>query len=153
MSYKSVSIHAPARGAISVQRRRSDAHSFNSRTREGCDSPDTRLTSSVPFQFTHPRGVRWSLVPICQVIRCFNSRTREGCDMFGWSCSSSTKFQFTHPRGVRSLLVYLRFRKIMFQFTHPRGVRFATSLSTPLIKVSIHAPARGAMLQLHYQHH
>ncbi len=76
----SVSIHAPARGAIILLQRHYMKNSFNSRTREGCDlinfSPAVNSSVSIhapargaikqnefythllKFQFTHPRGVR-----------------------------------------------------------------------------------------------
>ena len=53
----------------------------------------------------------------------FNSRTREGCD-------------------ESSLPPFSSFR---FQFTHPRGVRFMAFAAEIWARVSIHAPARGAM--------
>ena len=56
----------------------------------------------------------------------FNSRTRKGCDIF-----------FISPRT-----------KDTFQFTHPQGVRFADSFGRLFVKVSIHAPARGAIFRV-----
>ena len=169
-----VSIHAPGRGATYL-----DRHShrvcrrFNSRTREGCDPYyNVEVYSDLPFQFTHPGGVR-----------LFRSCGPRG----------SSLFQFTHPGGVRlvSLLVSLLNNVVSihapgrgatvadirggvsvdtFQFTHPGGVRpnrprpsvgrtrcfnsrtregcdgKATSQRV-LVKVSIHAPGRGATSQ------
>ena len=96
-----VSIHAPARGAITSITGIQTTVSFNSRTREGCD-PSKLVRQAIPmFQFTHPRGVRSRLrapgtVPPVSIHapargaiappdrgptpRSFNSRTREGCD-------------------------------------------------------------------------
>ena len=56
----------------------------------------------------------------------FNSRTRKGCDEIGSSQRSNREFQFTHPQGVR-LKEICKFYSL---------------------KVSIHAPARGAIFRL-----
>ena len=55
---KAVSIHAPARGAITTFFNIITSQSFNSRTREGCDQQISCLSDIELFQFTHPRGVR-----------------------------------------------------------------------------------------------
>ena len=56
----SVSIHAPARGAMPPCPNLPALVCFNSRTREGCDfRPSWMLTRNWWFQFTHPRGVRF----------------------------------------------------------------------------------------------
>ena len=103
-------------------------HSFNPRTREGCDIPYTAITgfqvlfqSTHPrrvrqwlevqdvqktlFQSTHPRRVRRSRLLISrQCSRCFNPRTREGCDAdFELTHLQCYVFQSTHPRRVRLL--------------------------------------------------
>ena len=54
----SVSIHAPARGAITALSFGRWHTSFNSRTREGCDLDPKDIGRMMEFQFTHPRGVR-----------------------------------------------------------------------------------------------
>ncbi len=76
----SVSIHAPARGAIRLGSARLPVEQF---------------------QFTHPRGVRFPSPFPAKSSRSFNSRTREGCDLTGYDIEEVKKFQFTHPRGVR----------------------------------------------------
>ena len=56
--------------------------SFNPRTREGCDPQWWNTTDILrPFQSTHPRGVRLTLM-LClrRTSWPFNPRTREGCD-------------------------------------------------------------------------
>ena len=106
---------------------------FNSRTREGCDkSVAKRARSPRKFQFTHPRGVRpYSVAPRCLYNR-FNSRTREGCDS-----SYTIRLMVSMP----------------FQFTHPRGVRPYNTIARALkCNVSIHAPARGATQARDYLH-
>ena len=62
--------------------------SFNSRTREGCDSSSLSSSSTA---------------------LCFNSRTREGCDRYAsLQCYRACVFQFTHPGGVRHRDINLR---------------------------------------------
>ena len=76
----SVSIHAPARGAISRTARTPRRGCFNSRTREGCDAKRCSCCPVRRFQFTHPRGVRCLEKGRFRRTWSFNSRTREGCD-------------------------------------------------------------------------
>ena len=81
----------------------------------------------MPFQFTHPRGVRPTAF----------ARSRSDC-----------RFQFTHPRGVRLHIDGVNCNARAFQFTHPRGVRLPQEERLQhLLPVSIHAPARGATLE------
>ena len=120
--FRRVSIHAPARGAIYKTNKHLKVLSFNSRTREGCDAYFDTFGLTLWFQFTHPRGVRLSLVvlvltlivsihapargampvvTVSMLMSSFNSRTREGCDADASLKEQEVKFQFTHPRGVR----------------------------------------------------
>ena len=122
-----VSIHAPGRGATNRRLASStlnlfqfthpggvrplslnlflEHNSFNSRTREGCDSAvQTGVDNSPTFQFTHPGGVR---------------PTRAS------SFHQSFTFQFTHPGGVRQRLQG-RHRRILEVSIHAPG-RGATS--------------------------
>ena len=121
-----VSIHAPGRGATKSHRRQElIQRSFNSRTREGCDSLWCRRSP-------------WP--------RCFNSRTREGCDPFsGPSVILIYGFQFTHPGGVRRLLLSLRIRQSCgFNSRTREGCDKPERTLSGRLKVSIHAPGRGA---------
>ncbi len=121
-----VSIHAPARGATVIERlSHLPALRFNSRAREGRDSPArNRSHSRSPFQFTRPRGAR---------------RARRQ------SHHPRRRFQFTRPRGARHVHELLALRDIRFQFTRPRGARLETLFYVLVARhVSIHAPARGA---------
>ena len=119
-----VSIHAPARGAMTLNRNNTAIRRFQFTHPRG-----VRLVFVLKtiirntFQFTHPRGVRSLKLQILHDGNGFNSRTREGCDRVKNTINILTKFQFTHPRGVR-----LSFR-----------------IKTTLEIVSIHAPARGAI--------
>ena len=140
--------------------------SFNSRTREGCDDQIDDLKIHHRFQFTHPRGVRFTIpykfvlhqvsihapargaIPThaTRTVRgCFNSRTREGCDgfPFGSECKGSVSIH-APARGAITANKNKAYRG-RFQFTHPRGVRFITKAVKFGIVVSIHAPARGAI--------
>ena len=57
-------------------------------------------------------------------------------------------FQSTHPRGVRPESTTAFLSSGLFQSTHPRGVRRLGSPSMRRqVRVSIHAPARGATCQ------
>ncbi len=98
-----VSIHAPARGAISTESFIRSTFCFNSRTREGCDQSDAATDKLKAVSIHAPaRGAISSMLTATQTL----------------------KFQFTHPRGVRSFTSLSLTRSVMFQFTHPRGVRF-----------------------------
>ena len=66
--YLVVSIHAPARGAINFSLSIMFKYSFNSRTREGCDSTKTSSCLLLLFQFTHPRGVRYFLDDVAKAV-------------------------------------------------------------------------------------
>ena len=76
------------------------------------------------FQSTHPRGVRRRISSKARSRTGFNPRTRVGCDL---------------------RFVYIGKARDLFQSTHPRGVRRQLQAkATPLLGVSIHAPAWGA---------
>ena len=107
---------------------------FNPRTREGCDAVASAASKAVvPFQPTHPRGVRLRVRLLRAGRFHFNPRTREGCD----DCFSEQHFwirlfQPTHPRGVRLRSVARCLtRTDQFQPTHPRGVRHMVSIGVP----------------------
>ena len=122
----SVSIHAPARGATTfLTRRGCCVKSFNPRAREGRDNPRSAFR----------RGLRG-----------FNPRAREGRD--GNSEDRvfvDFQFQSTRPRGARPGGTARSHCFPMFQSTRPRGARRAGMAEGGVfIRVSIHAPARGA---------
>ncbi len=123
---KTISIHAPARGATLAHRR------------------ERRHRSR--FQSTHPRGVRLRDRYYSVETGNFNPRTREGCDL-PQRCLRLhlMSFQSTHPRGVRLSRTFRGSSVARFQSTHPRGVRLKSFHSIrPKCQISIHAPARGA---------
>jgi len=123
---KSVSIHAPARGA----------------TKKLHDCRQIRL-----FQFTRPRGARPRPAPSSWPTSGFNSRARAGRDSSSAaSALRHASFQFTRPRGARpddaavaedeAVSIHAPARGATFppkglagcwggafQFTRPRGAR------------------------------
>ncbi len=125
---KTVSIHAPARGATTAHRGlREGEGSFNPRAREGRDLVSGVAAGAGAVVSIHApaRGATASPPPASRSHRYrFNPRAREGRD----------------PRCGR-----LRARRQQFQSTRPRGARPRRSLHVHLHdRVSIHAPARGA---------
>ncbi len=146
----SVSIHAPAWGAIILSFSISaTASSFNSRTRVGCDSSQRLL---------HPR------------IHGFNSRTRVGCDCLKlFLMALSHKVSIHAPAWGAILAILIRPRADGFNsrtrvgcdlagrthFSYPRSFNSRTRVGCDgqsrswcfrIVRVSIHAPAWGAMI-------
>ena len=145
---------------------------FNPRTREGCDVVFVDFDHArLPFQSTHPRGVRHLSHNAHCVGTVFQSTHPRGVRLSGVLhppghplvsihapargatfvekvVTIRKQFQSTHPRGVRHNRGCNFRRCSVFQSTHPRGVRrvrFLLVLSVTY--VSIHAPARGATPQ------
>ena len=170
-----ISIHAPARGATG---RHFSAifrlQHFNPRSREGSDEHQTAcFRDSDQFQSTLPRGERrcsqgraysafrisihapargaTSQAAIKDLIDIdFNPRSREGSDRKdSLSDNSLNIFQSTLPRGER-LKSYQKIQnKKIFQSTLPRGERrFSDTFIGISVAISIHAPARGATVNL-----
>ena len=119
------------------------------------------------FQSTHPRGVRPSEPYRQTFLKGFNPRTREGCDnRFSSRYAISTCFNPRTREGCDDVLKDFAELLVEFQSTHPRGVRHNAPTLTQTnfsfnprtregcdfngnyylcgMKVSIHAPARGA---------
>ncbi len=121
---RTVSIHAPARGATRYRATFTLYGSrFNPRTRTGCDPHPTNSFVNSSFQSTHPHGVR--------------------LDGHGYP-NLALMFQSTHPHGVRlsGRVAWQPYRRF-----NPR-TRTGCDAIDDLIDtpefVSIHAPARGA---------
>ena len=99
----------------------------------------------------------------------FNPRTHTGCDAeISGRIEALSEFQSTHPHGVRHYELKVTDGDAVFQSTHPHGVRLRPDCliclragfnprthtgcdhtvfqRLPLVKVSIHAPTRGATL-------
>ena len=76
----------------------------------------------------------------------FNPRSHEGSDAGeGVASWVEDKFQSTLPRGERLVITCTTTKQYIFQSTLPRGERlFPGNLSKYPIRISIHAPTRGA---------
>ena len=121
-----VSIHAPSRGATSIVFPSTDANlSFNPRTLTGCDASWKRLRSRQT---------------------CFNPRTLTGCDIEAPTIDAAA--ESFNPRtltGCDNTALWCSYRAASFQSTHPHGVRRrCVNKIGEVLKVSIHAPSRGA---------
>ena len=144
-----VSIHAPARGATPRGRhRKSYQGRFNPRTREGCDwgvDMATRVSSRVSIHAPARGATTWmSSKDVC--CSSFNPRTREGCDnQLPLGNLALPSFNPRTREGCDTPAVCRKLIADWFQSTHPRGVRPAVyGILGPYLRVSIHAPARGA---------
>ena len=141
--------------------------SFNSRTREGCDDVEPSEYLQLWFQFTHPRGARFPDAATSPPCSSFNSRTREGCDanfskangVMDVSIHAPARGAIGHTLPIFNInsfnsrtregcdiVALVSNKNLQFQFTHPRGVRLPESMLRNGKSVSIHAPARGAIL-------
>ena len=146
---KTVSIHAPARGATTPIRagRRAEEVSIHAPARGATSRAASGCGASTTFQFTRPRGARHrarrqavlrqgvsihapargatSSAPSSpRGWRSFNSRAREGRDAQSVSMNIDTgEFQFTRPRGARRSTRATSRGGSPFQFTRPRGAR------------------------------
>ena len=145
--YRSVSIHAPTRGATEAIRSevKGFAVSIHAPTR-GATSAFCNNARNALFQSTHPHGVRLTAIERRSKPFCFNPRTHTGCDSLPTSHPLlSFVFQSTHPHGVRpfrgcSICISWSFNPR----THTGCDTGSPLRSTATILVSIHAPTRGA---------
>ena len=164
-----VSIHAPTRGATRAGRTRCRARCcFNPRAHAGRDiSPFRSRATAALFQSTRPRGARLSLLTTSSTLTSFNPRAHAGRDR-RLAARSWPRCCF-NPRAHAGRDAHNRRNKVMyllFQSTRPRGARPAvrppagkgrcfnprahagrdSGLRAPQsgLKVSIHAPTRGA---------
>ena len=123
---KSISIHAPARGATFCHLLALlNTRNFNPRSREGSDGHSDVTLLTVPvFQSTLPRGERHLPQTRCPENVYFNPRSREGSDVVSYKIESvGREFQSTLPRGERRLQDIRPPRTMAFQSTLPRGER------------------------------
>src|SRR5690606_15968426 len=165
--------HAPARGATRhAHATPARTRGFNSRPRAGGDAQALAPVVVAQFQLTPPRGGRRPASrPALRHSRRFNSRPRAGGDRpLALYCGSSVRFQLAPPRGGRPRSAPTprtrthRFNSRPraggdlgfqaeedapdeFQLTPPRGGRRAEPPQLRgVLRVSTHAPARGATL-------
>ena len=89
------------------------------------------LIRLVPFQSTHPRGVRRLIVKIISLMPKFQSTHPRGVRHTSINYQRLWEmFQSTHPRGVRPIRHKYVTTLLEFQSTHPRGVRLIVYEST-----------------------
>ena len=127
---KDISIHAPARGAtISSHFSPAFQDNFNPRTREGCDRPFVKLL----LQGKH-----------------FNPRTREGCDIYDYEVTTTPDdFNPRTREGCDRWIMMIYHFKSYFNPRTREGCDNTVRLYVlNLLYISIHAPARGATIQL-----
>ena len=99
--------------------------SFNSRTREGCDtSLPSSMVCGTGFNSRTREGCDATASPPTSWPWSFNSRTREGCDCspFGLGYPCQRVSIHAPGRGATSPRSSVSFLSV-FQFTHPGGVR------------------------------
>ena len=144
----SVSIHAPTRGATRTmyvvagpQRVSIHAPTRGATNQTGSDN------LHLPFQFTHPRGVRHNCIQSrCYSAHRFNSRTHAGCDSNFMSkaaqclCFNSRTHAGCDPtqHQVQTLASCFNSR------THAGCDKVIQHIYESSPAVSIHAPTRGA---------
>ena len=123
---RTVSIHAPTRGATSSSHCSwSMRLCFNPRTHTGCDTAIQGHTYSISeFQSTHPHGVR------------HRRGTRRGL---------GTRVSIHAPtRGATTLAVQQLHVGVVSIHAPTRGATCPSEIARLLTQVSIHAPTRGA---------
>ena len=125
---KTISIHAPARGATKDLLRK-------------VNLPEISIHAPA-------RGATHAIRTRCFRFGYFNPRSREGSDVLGMSIyHCSIKFQSTLPRGERlKLLTEYKSTSLISIHAPARGATELSFLVLPPISISIHAPARGATL-------
>ena len=98
------------------------------------------------FQSTHPHGVRHQPFSSFRTKRVsIHAPTRGATDNGSPRGHTTALFQSTHPHGVRPTKAALRAMPVAFQSTHPHGVRLShIQQYVARVRVSIHAPTRGA---------
>ena len=126
-SNKTVSIHAPTRGATEYL---------------------AKYKVQNQFQSTHPLGVRPNVSQLAAVAESvsIHAPTRGATKIVDSLPDSQIVSIHAPTRGATQTLLTL-LRSLAFQSTHPRGVRRHIAVDNVLLKlVSIHAPTRGATL-------
>ena len=125
----------------------SGALCFNSRARKGRDIAKKPFGKATPsFNSRARKGRDRARRPRRQSLHCFNSRARKGRDSHAFQVTQMRReFQFTRPQGARPDMPPEKIAELLFQFTRPQGARRVVhARALPAVRVSIHAPARGA---------
>ena len=167
---QNVSIHAPARGATSSPERfslfelfqstlprgeRRDAcggifekNGFNPRSREGSDLQLPQLALDVHVSIHAPARGATAQVRDARAGACFNPRSREGSDPTPYTLHLYGHCFNPRSREGSDTTRLKRTARSAFQSTLPRGERRGEDVLAPCVRVSIHAPARGATSKL-----
>ncbi len=148
-----ISIHAPARGATPAgPPPSSKSDHFNPRTRTGCDDNELRK-ADLDWNF-NPRtrtGCDTAVNQFVITLEDFNPRTRTGCDDVMIDVRLDVLFQSTHPHGVRPQFSCVLVIKWYFNPRTRTGCDLGNRVRIVQPEISIHAPARGATLDMfHY---
>ena len=148
--HRDISIHAPAKGATLTRQARIACFSdFNPRSREGSDSRAChRRSARWTFQSTLPRRERLQKPQKRRRCVYFNPRSREGSDV-GNRCSFNRDSHF-NPRSREGSDNTPKSGCLSLSDFNPRsreGSDKATATTQASIKISIHAPAKGATRQ------
>ena len=120
---------------------------FNPRSREGSDGSNwIHNAVHLVFQSTLPRGERLCILMLCAGAKGISIHApARGATYRFFIVLSIFVFQSTLPRGERLFCMPCYHLLSEFQSTLPRGERqLINLLHFPLVKISIHAPARGA---------
>ena len=97
------------------------------------------------FQFTRPRGARQGYMRLLRLAPCFNSRAREGRDSLKETLASIRLCFNSRAREGRDIFVAVSRRRVRVSIHAPaRGATGEGILCRSIYGVSIHAPARGA---------
>ena len=146
-----ISIHAPARGAmVRVHSKSSTSTHFNPRTCTRCDEQCGFKPSSVfisihapargAIPIRHPRNPRQTI--------SIHAPAR-GAIGVGETLPSRTSFQSTHLHEVRCLVSSVSTSRSDISIHAPaRGAIAALASMVAWVQISIHAPARGAIKAL-----
>ena len=104
------------------------------------------MCTSKMFQPTRPRGARPVEVMTSKPASTFQPTRPRGARLtLALICGVDRKFQPTRPRGARQSVKVSKSTSPMFQPTRPRGARRSGGSAVNYrIRVSTHAPARGA---------
>ena len=144
---KSISIHAPARGATFCHLLALlNTRNFNPRSREGSDGPSDVTLLTVPvFQSTLPRGERHLPQTRCPENVYFNPRSREGSDEDVTTKVDSLEISIHAPaRGATSTYQHTHYSTRISIHAPARGATDFSDFFKFFLRISIHAPARGA---------
>ena len=150
ITVKTVSIHAPVRGATRQNRsywKDRNTFQFTLPCGERLNTMFFRKAKTV-FQFTLPCGERLVRGRNTPERHCFNSRSRAGSDVAcGRLDMTIEMFQFTLPCGERHLFEGVILPSVTVSIHAPvRGATVTLIGRSTKDIVSIHAPVRGATL-------